>query len=262
MLLRPGCLLRGVKSDASSRETHTLFRNQEIEPTMRPLKKEEIQRKVLHIFSGSLIPIGIFYIPWFAPLLTWLPHGVPARAWAPIVLAVILLVFGAIEFMRLKVPGISKTFNTAFGSMLRKEESTRLTGATYIFAASLICSIVFYRHPHISVIVLSTFIWGDAVAALVGQSMGRIRIGKKSLEGSAACLVVCLLSYLLLFPVVPGLLDAWNGRIPLVLVVVGSLCVTIMELFPIHIGAVELNDNLTVPVITGAVLLCLYPLVA
>jgi dolichol kinase len=108
--------------------------------------------------------------------------------------------------------------------------------------------------------VLSTFIWGDAVAALVGQSMGKIRIGSKSLEGSIACLVLCLVFFLGIFPHLPFLLDKWNGKIPLSLAIIASLCITVMELFTIKIRGFEVNDNLSVPVITGIVMIFLYPL--
>jgi dolichol kinase len=59
---------------------------------------------------------------------------------------------------------------------------------------------------------------------------------------------------------VPHLLDEWRGSVPLFLALAGSLCITILELFPARITKnVSINDNLTVPVITGIVLQLLYP---
>jgi dolichol kinase len=50
--------------------------------------------------------------------------------------------------------------------------------------------------------------------------------------------------------------------VPLFLALAGSLCITILELFPVRITKnVSINDNLTVPVITGIVLQLLYPVV-
>ena len=107
---------------------------------------------------------------------------------------------------------------------------------------------------------LSMFIWGDAVAALVGQSIGRTRIGKKSLEGSIGCFVLCLCVCFLLYPHVPLLLDAWAGRIPLPIVLVAAFTTTVFELVPFRMGkSLIVNDNLVVPVITGLVMVWLYP---
>jgi len=223
------------------------------------LRGEEIQRKVLHLIFGAIIPAGIFYIPRYAPALDWLPRSVPPWAWAPAILAVVFAVWISIEFARIRHPAVKAHFHRSFGSMLREEEHTRMTGATYIILASLICSIIFKDYRHVAAMALATFIWGDAVAALVGQSIGKIKIGKKTLEGSIGCLVLCLIAFFCIFPTIPGLLDAWNNGIPAVLGITASLCVTVMELFPIRIRSFELNDNLTVPVVTGVVMVLLYP---
>lgn len=226
------------------------------------LAREEIGRKILHIFSGTLIPGGIFYIPQFVPRVPWLPTPPEPKIYPALILGILTIIFVGIDIIRLRVPAISKVFHASFGSMLRKEESEKLTGATYIFASGFICSLLFMDQPHIAAIVLSTFIWGDAVAALVGQSIGKIKIGKKSLEGSLACFVLCLAMYYLLFPLAPGLLAPWGGMPPLSIALVGSVAVTLMELFPVKLGStVELNDNLTVPVVTGVLLVGLQRLV-
>jgi dolichol kinase len=222
------------------------------------LRKEEIQRKILHFIFGSIIPLGIFYIPLYAEKMSW--NAMPPWTIPPAILAVCLAGFILIETLRFRVPAIQNIFHKYFGSMLRHEEKKKTTGATYIVASSLLCSVVFKGNPQVSLMALSTFIWGDAVAALVGQSIGRTRIGSKSLEGSLACLVLCVVFFLAVFPHLPYLLDKWNGRIPLALTVIASLGITLMELFPLKIGKVEVNDNLSVPVIVGTVMILLYPL--
>jgi len=217
------------------------------------LSREEINRKLLHIVSGSLIPLGIFYLPWIEGIKRWVPAGI---------LGGILVVFLAVEFARLRWPSMQRLFYAVAGHSLRSEESQRLTGATYIFASAFLCSVVFMHRPDIAFMVLSMFVLGDAVAALVGQAWGRIRIGKKSLEGSLGCFLLCLGLFYLAFPFVPGLLDAWGGHMPLAIALFASLATTLLELFPIRLpGRVVLNDNLTVPVATGVLMLWLYPLV-
>lgn len=217
-----------------------------------PLTKEEINRKLLHILSGCCIPAGILYLPKIPGAADYLPM---------LILGVLLVLSITVEVIRFKVPAIQKLFYSMVGSMLRTEENKKLTGSTWIFASSFICTILFYRHPHISFMVLNLFILGDAVAAIVGLSMGRIKIGKKSLEGSLACFLLCLILFFAVYPHVPLLLDQWNGSIPIPLIFISSLCITLFELMPWRITKnLVINDNLTVPVVTGIIMLLLYPL--
>jgi dolichol kinase len=220
------------------------------------LTKEEITRKVLHLFSGLLIPGSILLIPVLAKDYMPAVSGVKPWMYASVALGLLSVLMAGIEIIRMKSDLVQGLFKKAFGSMMRKEESTRLTGATYMIIAGFICSVVFRSRPDISFMTLSSFIWGDAVAALVGIEFGRTRIGSKSLEGSAACFITCILMYFVLFPFVPMVCDKWGGFAPLTIILAGSLCTTILELFPIHIGKrLILNDNLTVPVLTGIVML-------
>jgi dolichol kinase len=219
------------------------------------LAREEVLRKVLHIFSGTIIPAGILYIPGLVrrtPLA-----GGPIAPWAyPLLLLFLVLIsFVLVELVRVRVAMVGDLYNRLFGSMLRKEEAKSMTGATYIVAASFLCTLLFPRRPEVSAMALSTFIWGDGVAAIVGQSIGRIRIGKKSLEGSVACFVLCIAAFLFLFPAVPGVLDPWGGTMPLGLAVIASFTITALELIPFRLTPrIVINDNLLVPVVTGLVI--------
>lgn len=223
------------------------------------LRKEEIQRKVLHLIFGVVIPAGIFYIPGYAEKSPWVPQCIRPELYPVVILAFFTAIFVLGEILRFRVSFMKSLADKMFGSMMRPEEAKKFSGATYICASSLICSIVFINNPHVAAMTLWMFIWGDAAAALVGISMGKIKIRKKSLEGSVACLLCCIILLDTVFPSMPGLLDAWNGKIPLVLSVISALAVTGMELFPITIGTFEINDNLTVPVITGFLMVWLYP---
>jgi dolichol kinase len=178
-----------------------------------------------------------------------------------IILAMLLVGSVVIEIIRFKVPAVQKLFMGMVGSMLRVEENKKLTGSTYILGSAFLCTVLFHAQPHISSMVLCLFILGDAIAAVVGLSIGRIKIGKKSLEGSLACFILCIILLFGLFPHVPLLLDAWHGKVPVPLVIITSLCITVFELVPIRITKTfVINDNLSVPIIAGFVMLYLYPL--
>ena len=213
------------------------------------LLKQEINRKLLHLFA-LLMPVGIFYVP----KIPGASHFVPA-----IILAFLLFGSVLIETLRFRYTTIQKIYFSCFGSMLRKEEEKITTGSTYIIGAAFICSILFRNAPHISFMSLSLFILGDAVAALIGQSLGRIKIGKKSLEGSLACFFLCLAMFSL-FPQIPFLLDDWKGSVPIPLILIISFSITFLELVPIKITKkFTINDNLAVPVIAGIIMERLYP---
>jgi dolichol kinase len=218
------------------------------------LTKEEINRKLLHVFSGTLIPAGIFYIPMIEGYSAFTP-----------VFVLGFLTVGSVllEYLRFHNDTVQKFFIAAGSSMLRKSEKNTFTGSTYIFMAAFLCSVIFINHPHIAFIALSLFILGDAIAAIVGISIGKIKIGKKSLEGSAACFILGLLLFFFVYPQVPMLLDRWHGSVPLSLIFIASFSNTIFELFPISLGTkMSINDNLSVPLITGTILLVLHPFLA
>ncbi|MBN1575174.1 MAG: hypothetical protein JW913_01385 [Chitinispirillaceae bacterium] len=210
---------------------------------MRP-PKEEIARKLLHLFALTM-PLGIYYLPQWG-----FPRQVPA-----IILVIVLAVSIIVEKLRRKNPAVQELFYKAAGSMLRKEEQHRITGSTWVVGAGCICSIIFRKDPWVAFVVLTLFVLGDAVAALVGMSIGKIRIGKKSLEGSAACFCLCMLFFYAVFPFISGLIPSPAGRLPFSVTLTTSLAVTICELVPLRISPkLVINDNLAVPVIAGLVL--------
>lgn len=211
------------------------------------LSSQEICRKLLHLFA-LLMPIGIFY----APALHFPGIVVPGT--------LAFLFFGSIivEFLRFRNPFIQNLFLKLFGSMLRKEEDFKITGSTWIIGAGFLCSLFFTHSEYISFIVLTLFVLGDAAAALVGISLGRIKIGKKSLEGSLACFCTCLLLFYAVLPFIPGVLNTWGGKPPIIISFVTAFIITIFELVPLKITSkIVINDNLAVPVIAGFVIVLL-----
>jgi dolichol kinase len=211
------------------------------------LRQEEIARKLLHLLA-LLMPAGIFYVPRMQ-----FSYAIPVG-----ILVFLLIGSLVIESLRFRIPVVQKYFIMFFGHMLRKEDSKKTTGSTYIIGAALICSILFYNNRHIAFMVLSLFILGDAIAAIVGLNIGRVRIGKKSLEGSAACFLLCMILFYMVFPRLPGVLDSWGGRVSFPIAVASSLSTAVFELIPLRVTSkIVINDNLAVPVITGVIMLLL-----
>jgi dolichol kinase len=164
-----------------------------------------------------------------------------------------------VEIIRFKNPQIQKMVLSAFGSMMRKDERCcKISGSTWVIGAGFLCCILFPGHRYISFIALTLFIIGDAAAALVGIRFGRIKIGKKSLEGSLACFGICIVLFYGAFPAIPGLLNTWGGRAPLGAIFAVSMVITLFELIPLRISrSLTINDNIAVPVIAGYTMLLL-----
>lgn len=183
------------------------------------LLASELKRKAIHLAS-LVIPIGYYISPdaWH-------------RDWERALLASVILSL-AIEVFRLNHPRSRNLFRHFFGELLRNHEDASLLGSTYLLIACLL-SIHLFPKP-IAVLALSFLIVGDTVAAIVGKSIGRVRIFGKTLEGSLACLAVCF-GITLFLP-----------EIPFHVAIVGALVATLFELLPI-----PLDDNFRIPLSAG-----------
>ena len=139
---------------------------------------------------------------------------------------------------------VKKYLKVTVGFMLRPREHKSFSGATTILFAALL--VYLFYDLSIAAAAMVIIVVGDTAAAIVGRSIGKIKlINSKSLEGSLAFILFALIA---LTPI-RGL----NFPLGLIGVVVGS----IIEILPIPI-----DDNITVPIIAGAVmqLLLTYPM--
>jgi len=207
---------------------------------MGRIGKEEINRKLLHILAIGF-PVFIFYGPGEFGLLreqvVWIFFG-------------IFLFSMAVDLFRLYAKSFRSWFFKRFGYMMRKQEETQLTGATYIIAGSLICSWISLTSETFAAsafLSLTLFILGDAAAALCGKAYGKIRVGEKTLEGAFGCFFLCALLTGLVFPHLPTFLSKWDGDFTWMHIIVFPLGIALLELFPIKIVGIKLNDNLYVP---------------
>jgi dolichol kinase len=81
-------------------------------------------------------------------------------------------------------------FHRGTGLLLREHERRRWSGATWLLLSFLLCVLIFERPAAIA--AMWAVAVGDAVAAIVGRTIGRHRIGRsaKTIEGSIACAAV------------------------------------------------------------------------
>ncbi|MGB8656815.1 MAG: hypothetical protein WCE90_03410 [Candidatus Zixiibacteriota bacterium] len=191
----------------------------------------EFKRKGTHLLA-LCIPIAYFLLPKLASLLLL----------SPVVLGSIVV--DVIRLRRLPLHGL---LNRLLGPILREHENADCAGSSYILLASFLSILLFEKS--VAVAAISFIILGDIAAALIGRRFGRTkwrwdpRRGsansdrRKSLEGSLACLSVCVAVAV----VVPHL-PLWAG-LP------GALLATTVEALPIPI-----DDNFSVPLISGLVM--------
>jgi dolichol kinase len=181
----------------------------------------EIRRKAIHL---SFIVIPLIY------LYDVLPRHIIVRGLLVAVLASIVFELGRLHDARVRL-FVSRFFR----DLVRRHEQKELLGSTYLLIAAVLTLELFSKEIAIS--ALGALVLGDSAAALVGKSVGRVRILGKTLEGAAACFLV---SFLFSWGVVG--VPAW-------LAACGALTATLFELLPI-----PLDDNFRIPLSMGYVM--------
>ena len=143
----------------------------------------------------------------------------------------------ALDMARFRLGWLNRFFLKWLSVLLKREEAQQVTGATFLLIAACLCFLLFDKP--IAVAVLLFLSLGDPVAALVGRPMPGPRILGKSPMGTLAFAGVSLLALSLLS--VGGLTEfGW-------VLAAAALIAGLVELAPI-----PLDDNLTVPLISGA----------
>lgn len=189
---------------------------------MGPFPKDEIKRKAFHLLS--LLFIGAYW---------WLP--LPVVLWC---MGILIVIVGAGEIARLKVPGFDGWILGLLGGVHRGHEVGAVSGLPWTLSGSFL-TMLLIPDRNIVMAALLYMALGDAAAALFGKAYGRTRLpGGKTLEGSVACCIVCFLVgwYFLGAP----------------LAIVGALIATLVEFVPW-----PLNDNLFMPLISAGALMAL-----
>jgi dolichol kinase len=188
---------------------------------MQPVLKREILRKLLHL-SSLWMPLAILWLPrWQAFLL----------------FAALLTLMLFFEFSRRRGGKAGRLFLRFFARIMRSRELElgRLTGATYMLMAALLA--VALLSPLLAFFGALVMVISDSVAALVGMTMGRRRIGNKTAEGSMAFLLSSLLIAATLWMTLDQPPEFFLAT------AVGALVATVLELFSERL---KLDDNLLI----------------
>ncbi len=185
------------------------------------IERHEVKRKLIHLGS-SIIPITLIILR---------PEVGIALVAAGLILAI------TVDVVRLRVAAVQAFFHRVFGAAMRPHEANELTGSTFLCLSALVCIVLFPVHITVSALFFLTL--GDTAAALIGQRWGRTSLMPgKTLEGTLACLITCIIVVVL----IPG--------VSLIAGLAGALAATLVELF----GTETIDDNFGIPVISAVVM--------
>jgi|UniRef100_A0A7V3PTP5 glycerol-3-phosphate acyltransferase PlsY len=152
-------------------------------------------------------------------------------------------IFLVVDLLRLRLNPFKDIFIILFGSLLRRKEFSSLTGGSYLMVAALVCMIIFGSNKGVFIAAISYLAVGDTLAAIVGLSVGKIRIFRKTLEGTIAGLLACIaLAYLI--SILP------NIDMPFLIGIIGAIAAAVVEALPF-----EINDNVAIPMFSGAIMM-------
>ncbi len=117
----------------------------------------------------------------------------------------------------------------------REDVRNPFTGAMLFYAG---CTLSFLLFPlPVASAACAMLAVGDSLSTIVGIKFGRHKIGRKSLEGSLACFIFSF--------------AAGSFFVNPFLALAGAVAASLIELFP------RIDDNLTIPIISGLVMFLL-----
>lgn len=189
-----------------------------------------LERKLYHML------MGVVCFALYAFVLT--------KAQALFILFAVGGVWITLDALRLKYPHINSLALSFFGKLMRREELKSMSGNSF-YILGLIVSVFFFPKPIVLLAVLYLAL-GDPTAAIVGSLYGKHKlVGKKSLEGALANLIVCgTASFVFGRAYLHSSLEA-----SLALGIFGGLVSVTAELLPAPI-----DDNFTIPVFSAVLL--------
>ena len=187
---------------------------------MNKFEASEISRKIIHLLNMIIPLVHVYFIKDRMEML--------------IFLSFMLIFCFFIEVFRNQYFFLNKFFKKYLHFMMRgSEKEGEITGATWVFAGSLI-TIILIPKPF-CIVALFFLAVGDTFAALVGMNYPFFKIGRKTLSGSIACFAACCTIGLM-----------FSLSLNTSTIIFGAFVATLTEL-----SSIKINDNLSIPIFSG-----------
>lgn len=210
----------------SSSQTQNFDSN--IDKVLHKRSDLHILRKLWHITTGS---IGIFFFT---------KTDMDQQFWAFVTLAIALAGFVG-DMARARLPWMNVAVIKVMGPLMRRSEKEGLSGLPF-YALGVSLSLFFYSRD-IALISIMFLVFSDPLSSFFGVLYGKDKIlPNKSLQGAVAGFFVCYLITLFY-----SMNAAVLGNNLLLFAVIAGLIGSLSEL----ISAFNIDDNLTIPVISG-----------
>ena len=193
-------------------------------------KRSEIHlmRRFWHVLVGTLCLF--FYYYFQTDIFTW---GL---------ISLTIAAFGfVVDFFRLKNDSFNKVLTKNFGPLMRRSEKLSFSGLPF-YALGVGLSILFYKAP-IAILSILFLIYSDPIASVIGVKFGRERLlPNKTLQGTLAAFLTSFfiaITYLAINKV--------HSPNIVLFCFLGAIGAALSELM----SAFNIDDNLTIPVVSG-----------
>jgi diacylglycerol kinase (CTP) len=212
----------------TTRSESTLRKSMSLSGSLHLRSDLHLTRKLWHMGMGLMIA-----------MLYW--NGM-ARGTAVVLLSCFLGLDLLIETARLNSPAVNAQVMKFWGPLMRTNEANRLSGTPFYLASAVLAVGIFPRE--VAVLSILCLAFGDPMSSVFGILFGkhgpRFKSGK-SLIGTSAGVITCALVSLV-FLAFAGI----SGAPLALLALVGGFAGGTAELLPL-----EVDDNFSIPVVTG-----------
>lgn len=184
----------------------------------------EFFRKLIHIFS-VVIPLSYFFY-------------IKDKVLMIIILFILTSIALSIEYARRdQKNNIGHFFQKYFKSILRSnEEKGYFTGATWMLIGFTATVLIFEND--VAVLALLFLSIGDSCAGIVGRVLPLGKVWNKSIFGSFAGLIVCIIFGFII-----------NTTLPFEVIFFGAISGMFIELMPL-----KMDDNFSIPIFSGFIM--------
>ncbi len=187
-----------------------------------------ILRKLWHISTGSL---GLFL---------FINSEMSQTVWASIIMGIAVAGFSA-DFIRNRIPAFNSLVIKLMGPLMRRSEREGVSGLPF-YALGVSLSLFFYSRD-IAIVSSMFLVFSDPLSSFFGVLYGKDKIlPNKSLQGAVAGFFTCYLITLFY-----AMNSSTLGTHILVFSIIAGVIGAASEL----ISAFNIDDNLTIPVLSG-----------